>query len=77
MSEINWKKLRDYLCPICNHALKEIAGYLLEPSYHQCTKCDFHISDKKLCEMTVVKHRKLEPPAFIEEMKNQQALNEL
>ena len=79
MSTINWKLLKEYKCPIitCESPLREVKGITQEETYHKCTLCDFHISDKKLSDMVVIRHRKLQPPAFIEEMRNQGELNNL
>ncbi len=75
MGEVNWKKLKSYLCPLpnCGASLKQI------DSIHVCTNdnCDYKISDERLGEITVIRHRKLDPPDFIQELRNQEELNNL
>jgi len=80
MLDKDWSKLKDYRCPIngCGEPLREFSNPLLpEKTLHFCTGCNFKISDAKLSHMAIIRHRKLQPPAFIEEMRNQEELNKL
>lgn len=78
---MNWNNLRDYKCPKCEGELKEkvIQATLTLPSYliHHCSTCDFKIRNAKLSTIAVQRHRKLEPPEFIKELRNQEELNNL
>lgn len=75
-----WKKLKEYRCPMpgCGSPLREFNHTKLsEYSIHVCTICSFQISDRKLSQIAVIRHRKLEPPDFIQELRNQEQLNNL
>ncbi len=67
-----WSKLKEMRCPgpCCGNPLKKSIGY---PGMLECSKCDFRISKKKLEEIIVVKHRKLEPPEFIKQLRKNEA----
>lgn len=78
--EKDWKKLKEYCCPLlgCGFPLQQFNNpNFTENSIHKCTNCEFQITDKRLSAITVIRHRKLEPPDFIQEMRNQQDLNNL
>lgn len=82
MSEKNWKMLHKYCCPLpgCGYPLRQFNNPdFTQNSIHKCTNeaCDFEITDKRLSQITVIRHRKLEPPDFIQELKNQEDLNNL
>lgn len=82
MPEKNWKNLKSYLCPLpgCGSPLRQFNNPdFTQNSIHKCTNeaCDFEITDKRLSQITVIRHRKLEPPDFIQELKNQEDLNNL
>ena len=64
---LNWSQLKEYKCPLpnCGGPLKEIKYR------HNCTLCNFSISDQKLSNMVVIRHRKLEPPEFIKELRKE------
>lgn len=72
----NWKRLADYRCPLegCGALLKEFRP---EQGFHrhECTACDFRISNEKLESFVVRKDRKMEPPEFIKEIRRQEELN--
>lgn len=77
---MNWTKLQQYQCPktLCGAPLKEFnQPHFPGFSIHTCTVCDFQISDRKLSSMVVIRHRKLDPPKFIQEMINQKELNDM
>lgn len=76
----NWKLLKDYRCPLpgCGASLQQFNNpNFTQNSIHKCTECEFQITDHRLCAITVVRHRKLEPPDFIQELRNQEDLNNL
>lgn len=58
-----WSNLKEYRCPLCSDNLKE------KEDKHVCKSCKFSISDEKLSSMVVIRHRKLEPPDFIKEIR--------
>jgi hypothetical protein len=59
-----WSNLKEYRCPLCGESLKE------RQEKHCCSECNFCISDQKLSNLTVIRHRKLEPPEFIKEIRS-------
>jgi len=62
---LDWSNLQKYLCPLCGSELKE------KEDKHKCVDCNFSISDEKLSNMVVLRHRKLEPPEFIKELRGE------
>lgn len=60
-----WSNLEEYKCPICGSNMKE------DRDKHECSSCTFTISDQKLSNMVVLRHKPLDPPDFIKEMRDQ------
>lgn len=63
---MDWSQLNNYICPIpgCKSPMEEIQ----DRTIHKCSSCSFRISEEKLSNMVVLRHRKLEPPEFIKDM---------
>lgn len=78
----DWKQLKSYRCPMrgCGSPLRQFNNPdMTQNCIHTCTNatCDFQITDRRLSQITVIRHRKLDPPDFIQELRNQEELNNL